>query len=290
MKALYLSGGSVRGAYQIGILKHLILDKKINYDLYIGVSVGAINAAFLAMFIDPVEGIIELEKVWLNITTKDIYTGWNTWKIFNYLKAPWRQSLYNNEPLIKLISKHIDSIRIITSNKKLLIGAYNLNTGKYHLFNEQYKNIQRAVLASGSIPIAFPPTKIGNEYYVDGALKPFVPFKAATLLGINTIDVICTSPKKEPKNYEESPSIVKLGPRIIEIMSDEIMTADLNRAVEINNLIKNGAVIPGKKYININIIRPNKKLVESSLNFEQSVIQPMIQKGYEDAVSLFRNL
>ena len=51
-KALLLSGGGARGAYQVGVLIALssMLNKKtpIPFDILCGTSAGALNAAFLA--------------------------------------------------------------------------------------------------------------------------------------------------------------------------------------------------------------------------------------------------
>jgi len=102
-------------------------------------------------------------------------------------------------------------------------------------------------------------------------------------LGADAIDVIITSPVKDLSEFTNNPNIIKLGPRIIDIMSEEIMLNDLSRALEINKLIKSGVKIPNRRYIDIRIFRPDHTLVESSLDFEQEFIGPMIEKGYADA-------
>ncbi len=50
MRALVLSGGGAKGAYEVGALKYLLLDKETQYDIICGVSVGALNASFLSMY------------------------------------------------------------------------------------------------------------------------------------------------------------------------------------------------------------------------------------------------
>ena len=68
MRALVLSGGAAKGAYQVGALKYLLGELELKYDAVCGTSVGAINAAFLAMFEHGKEKecIESLEKLWKN--------------------------------------------------------------------------------------------------------------------------------------------------------------------------------------------------------------------------------
>ena len=292
MRALVLSGGASKGAYQAGALKHLLGDLGIQYDAVCGTSVGAINGAYLAMFPHGQEKkcIENLEKLWRTLTNSHIYVNWLDWpkpfSYIGYIAALWKPSLYNSQPLMDLVNKYYDQEKIRASGKKLRISAVSLNTGEFRMFSENYEDVVGAVLASSSFPGAFCPIKLENQLWTDGGVREITPLKSAIELGVDSIDVIVTSPRKELSDFTNDPNMLKLGPRIIDIMSEEIMINDLERALEINNLIKNGTVIPNKKYIDIRIIRPDRELVKSSLEFEQEFIRPMIDKGYEDAKKL----
>ncbi len=76
-KALVLSGGGARGAYQAGVVKYL---EEIQWkpDIICGTSVGAINASAIGSGMDS-KKLIEL---WLNLDKKKImrYSIWNTIK------------------------------------------------------------------------------------------------------------------------------------------------------------------------------------------------------------------
>ena len=52
MKALVLSGGGVHGAFQVGVLKQLAkkYPQNFKYQIYSGISVGALNASWLAQY------------------------------------------------------------------------------------------------------------------------------------------------------------------------------------------------------------------------------------------------
>ncbi len=289
MRALVLSGGAAKGAYQVGALKHLMGDLKIQYDILCGISVGAINNGWLAMFGhgQEQECIDGLEEMWRELKTSDIYVNWVDWpKPFSYLgyiKALWKPSIYNSAPLMELIRTKYNSERMRASGKSLRVGAVSLNTGEYRIFDESFENMTEAILASSSFPGAFLPIKIDGQLWTDGGVKEVTPLKSAISLGTTAIDVIITSPEKDLSDFTDNPNIIKLGPRIVDIMSEEIMLNDLARAMEINKLIKDGASIPNKKYLDIRIFRPDETLVESSLVFEQEFIRPMIKKGYQDA-------
>src|SRR5688572_6797860 len=80
-KAIYLSGGGARGAYQAGVLKaigHILQTKKLPFNVITGVSVGSINAAVLAEYADDFPGGLEkLESIWGDIHCQQIYKASN---------------------------------------------------------------------------------------------------------------------------------------------------------------------------------------------------------------------
>ena len=66
VRALVLSGGGARGAYEAGAAKALLESE--SYDVIVGSSVGAINAAFAAQ-----DRIRELERLWRRIATNSAF-------------------------------------------------------------------------------------------------------------------------------------------------------------------------------------------------------------------------
>lgn len=288
MRALVLSGGASKGAYQVGVLKHTMGDLKIQYDAICGISVGAINGGWLSMYPhgQEVECIENLEGIWRTLKTSSIYTNWINlpwpFSYLNYVAAIWKSSIYNSAPLIKLIHEQFDPEKMRASGKKLKVGAVSLNSGEYKLFDETFENMTDAILASSSFPAAFIPIEIDGQLWTDGGVRQITPLKSAIALGYDSIDVIITSTDNGMSEFHGT-SLVKIGPRIIDIMSEEIMLNDLSRALELNELIKNGAQIPGKRYIDIRIFRPEESLPGSSLEFDQESISKKIDIGYADA-------
>ena len=69
MRALVLSGGGAKGAYEAGLISTLIHEYHEDFDIICGTSIGAINAAFLAQ-----EKVDELTTMWQTIENRNIVT------------------------------------------------------------------------------------------------------------------------------------------------------------------------------------------------------------------------
>jgi NTE family protein len=67
MRGLVLEGGGARGAYQIGVVKALF-EHGLDFDGYVGTSIGSINAAMLAQ--GDFDKALEL---WKSISMEQIF-------------------------------------------------------------------------------------------------------------------------------------------------------------------------------------------------------------------------
>ena len=79
-RAVILSGGGARGAYEAGVLRYVFgtLPERLGYrpriDLYCGTSVGAVHACFLAAYADAMPGAIEeLSEIWARMSFDRVY-------------------------------------------------------------------------------------------------------------------------------------------------------------------------------------------------------------------------
>lgn len=77
--ALVLAGGAARGAYEVGVVKHIIeevgrsLGREVPLDILCGTSVGALNACALAAFADDPRGrAARIVKVWEDLAVEDL--------------------------------------------------------------------------------------------------------------------------------------------------------------------------------------------------------------------------
>ena len=91
-RALVLSGGGAKGAYQVGALKKWLLEDKLDYDILCGVSVRAINVAFLsqAKLGEIADGYHRLVDLWASVDNSKIY---KKWRPLGYLESFWKDSI-----------------------------------------------------------------------------------------------------------------------------------------------------------------------------------------------------
>lgn len=284
MKALVHSGGAAKGAWACGIIQYLLGDLKINYDIYTGTSVGAINTAFLAMFKsgEEEEAAQLLRDWWMKLDNSKIYQSWPFW---GRLAIAWRKSFYDSSPLHKLIRGNVNLEKIRSSGKKISVGALNLHTGKYMLFDQDSDNFIDAVLASSAFPATLAPVKINNDLFIDGGMKTISPIKAAIEMGATEIDVITTSPDVRDKKFISNPNIIDIIRRAFDVATDKILSNDIELAIMYNRLAEAG--LTNKVPIKLRILKPHYNLLDNVLDFNPDKIKEMIEKGYADAKSRY---
>lgn len=279
MRALVLSGGGSKGAYEVGVVSHLMGTLKRHYDIFCGVSVGAINCAVLAQFPtgEEAKAASELAGLWDTLGDSGVYKSWFGW----HLAALWKPSLYNSAPLQEIVRDEIKPWRIATSGKKLRVGAVDLMTGVYHTFTEQYSDVHNAVLASSAFPGMLTPIKFEGTSWTDGGVRSNTPIKTAIELGATAIDIVMCSPKTLP-TFTADLKTLDIAIRAIDILTDTVNSYDLDKALLYNRLIKAGAE-KIKREVEIHIIRPEFELTKDLLNFDRKVLKAMQEAGVSDA-------
>lgn len=280
MRALVLSGGAVHGAYQLGALKYLVNDLNLQYDILCGVSVGALNCAFLSLFPKTQEkqAVDNLDSIWQNLNNAKIYKNWFPLSVIEGL---WKDSIYNSQPLIDLVSSTLNLQTIRQSNRQITVGAVNMATGDYKVFTQNDDSFIQGVLASSSYPMGLKPISINNQKYTDGGVKHIVPLQEAIDAGATDIDIIVCGPPQTTDQFSDVDT-VSFGLRCFDFMTDQMTQSDLKVAQLYNQLVQVNA-IQNKRYLNIQTIRPTKTLEISSLNFDNSTIKQMIEQGYNEA-------
>jgi len=283
MRALVMSGGGVKGAYQVGVLYNLLFNRQYHYDILCGVSVGALNASFLSQYGkgDEKASYCDLLNLWHSIDDSKIYKHWF---LIRELAGIFKPSLYNSKPLMKLIRNRLNTDLVQGSGKKLRVGAVSLNSGKYALFDENNPNLVDGVIASSAFPTFLTPIKINGELWTDGGVRTITPISAAIDAGATHIDVIITSPSEPSCDFPEKANAIDVTMRSIDLMSEEIIADDIRMTSMVNRALRNGANIPGKKIITFNIFRPKKILIKNSLNFDPKEIRRMIDLGMVDSL------
>ena len=160
LNQLSFSGGGSFGAVEIGILKRLQELENRKYDLYTGISAGALNAGYLSYYKDLNLGIKSAELLYSNIRTKMIYDLFPNTGV----------SIFNTDPLRKTLANIVQTMPNVPAIHTL-IGATNLYSGKLDIYSFEDQSDEDKVglmMSSSAIPGMFPPIKFKDQLYADG--------------------------------------------------------------------------------------------------------------------------
>lgn len=292
--ALVESGGGAKGRYQLGACRRLFGELGIRYHIRTGVSVGALNASYKAMFPDGKEreAYEGLKAMWDKIDDAAVFKKWAFW---GEMAALWKPSLYDSTPLQKLVRSQLDPAKIRAAGHELRVGAVSLETGEYRVFDQHYTDLPGAVLASAAFPAMLTPVKLGNQLWTDGGVRTVTPIKAAIDLGATNIDVILCAPESAEALRFDNPTTLKIAERSIDLMSDQIIADDLAVVENVNRTLltlrrarEGGVLVPlpwagSKRVIHVRVIRPDHVLLHNSLDFDPVKGADLERCGYEDA-------
>ena len=294
--ALVLSGGSVRAAAHVGVLKALE-EYALEPDVVVGTSGGSIVAALYATGLDA----RELEKLFLEYTRakgKIMDLNWQG-AILALLTLDYKRitGIVRGVALEEIIAQSLPIQRFEDLKKcQLLIPAVNLNSGQQTVFCD-YKTLKltldqegkyagypvrndltiaQAVRASISIPGMFVPAEFSDDdspdCYVDGALRDGYPVNIAIRLGKATrvlgVNLGYAGMRRD--------NVVQDGP--LEIFSQSL---DIIMRAQYRDRLQDRALV-GSRIMTIN------PLIYDIGTFEVEYIPQMIARGYEVAARLFR--
>ncbi len=237
---LCLSGGGVKGAAHIGVLKALE-EEKIKIDYISGTSSGSIIATLYAIGYKPEEIyniFIQYCKKIKYIDTKNIIK-----LIFGLIfnQKIIIEGLSEGKAIEKLMKK-VCNEKNITNIKEikfpLLIPSVDLYNGTVYIFSSQknrstYSNnieyiydmdISKAVRASCSYPGVFSPCKYNNTKLIDGGIRENIPWKETKINGADkVISVVFETNIENKKNN----NIIDVISNSIDLLSYELSNYEL---------------------------------------------------------------
>ncbi len=275
--ALVLPGGGARGAFQVGVLKavaELLPRGAPNpFPVISGTSAGAVNSVVLASRARHFRSAVaELENVWGHFRCHHVYKTDNLtmlksslqW-LLSIVSGGWivdaPRSLLDNAPLRSLLNSNVHFPRIEDSLSDGYVDAVAVTAAGYDSARstsffeavaeqrswERTRRIGRRcelnldhVMASIAVPMVFPPVRIGNEFFGDGAMRQATPLSPAVHLGADRILVIGIRDEtgdQTPDSGPEAPSFAQIAGYMLDTLFMDGLYSDLERITRINQLI-----------------------------------------------------
>ena len=283
--ALVLPGGGARGAFQVGVLKAVaeLMPRNSSNPFHIisGTSAGAVNSVVLASRAHRLRSAVaELEQVWGNFRCHHVYKTdhltmlksslhWLSSIVLGGFLVGTPRSLLDNAPLRELLGKNVRFPRIQDAIEAghleaLAVTAAGYSSARSTTFFEAHASLegwQRTrrlgertdlnldhVMASIAVPMIFPPVRIGDEYFGDGAMRQATPLSPAVHLGANRILVIGIRDETggRPDNAPASgpPSFAQIAGYMLDTLFMDGLYSDLERITRVNELIDG---VPGEE-------------------------------------------
>jgi len=226
---LVLSGGGMRGAYEVGIVAGIMeaLDPEPGsgpvFQIFAGTSVGAINATYLASNASHADhGAERLAEVWESLRLEDHARV----RPFGLARLPDALARFRAKPgesiggslldsrgIEVLVRRTIDWERLhrnidTGTIDAVMVAALHVVSGRTTMFTERGPNCHMQatrderrttsferitadhVLASAAIPLLFPTRRIGEHYYCDGGLRFNTPISPAIRAGAERLVIV----------------------------------------------------------------------------------------------------
>ena len=282
-KILVLAGGSVKGAFQAGVMKAM-MERGYQPDAVYGVSVGSLNAAY---FVNQL-GMQALTGGPISFTdaSQDLWDFWETritspkslskpFNIFQLGLSALRKKfkgLVDTQPLRNLLKEVLSIRNLHASPIDLKIGAVNIIDGTMYYVDTSEEYFLDYLMASSAVPILMPVVKINGETrrsFLDGGLRDVSPIKKAVDDGANHIVCISCHMESIEGGHFDSGDLLALVDRVMDIAVNEILNADIKEVMISNTTI------------DIQSIRPPQPLTIDIQNFNKMDIRRMLELGYQ---------
>jgi NTE family protein len=278
---LVLSGGGARAAYQAGVLAAIMRmlppGAPSPFRIICGTSAGALNAALLAAHADDFQvGVRRIIDTWASLRASSVHctdpavvargvARW-VWALVGGSSRGRAPSLLDNSPLRELVQRLVDfsAVRSAIRNghlDALCVTASSYDRGRSVSFFEgharlrPWSRVRRAgvratlgpehLLASSALPLIYPPERIGDEHFGDGAMQQLAPLSPALQLGADRVLVVGVVQAADPlaigADAPSHPSFSQIGDHLLDAVFTETLEMDLERLRRVNETL---ALIP----------------------------------------------
>jgi predicted patatin/cPLA2 family phospholipase len=263
MKALIISVGGLRGAYDAGVATALLrkLGPKYFDSIYMS-SVGSFTGTFFAANQADV-----IEETWRNRVHGK--------QLINYSNILKGKNILNTEYLIDLFSQgkcKLNLENLFSSGIKLNYIVENVKNESVEYLQPKQDNIFTIMRAATAVPLAHKPVKLNGETYIDGGSLDPLPIRKAIDDGYNEITIIYN---KSIKFYNRKPQ------KYVAAFFGLFATPQMKRMLRLSRReLKIDEYI--MKTHNIKVIRPEVAVPFLLFNTNKKVINRLFDLGLVD--------
>ncbi|KKN88894.1 hypothetical protein LCGC14_0245010 [marine sediment metagenome] len=271
MKALVMSGGGAKMWYCAGAMAGLKKEGHA-FDYVYGTSTGAV-ATLLWMQGNPQRAWDLADK----IGPDDFFK--QPKKITKLKRIIQARNLVDNTPMLPTLQKLFPRHTLDFSFKSYAV-ATNILTQRRKVFELSRKDpdIYRYVVASGAIPVLFPPVKFNDDLVcVDGGAIDNALLAPAISAGCDEITLILLSQKT---TYKCNPDDLF---DVINSLTDGTLASS---AIKDLKLCAARNHVPGFKKIKVNLIRPRTAVPVELLNWTPEQAREAFDMGYTNSLDM----
>ena len=266
-------GGGFRGIYAVGILDYC-LDKKIKFDLGIGVSAGSAN---LISYAAGQRG--RNHRFYTEYGLRKQYAGMRNF----ILKKSYVDMDYVYGTLSNADGEYPLNYPAFRDNPMdFYVVATDAVTGRAKYFDkgDVRQDDYSIMKASSAIPFVCRPYEVRGRAYYDGALGDPVPIRKAFELGCDRVVLILTRPEhilRDPKRDEKlAARIRRKYPNAADRLCGRAQLYNESVAWA-QEYVKQGKVL---------IVAPDDTCGVSTLSRNKDALQQLYEKGYKDGAKI----
>ena len=242
-KALVISGGGSKGAFAVGVYKHLVENFALDFDVLVGTSTGALIVPLAALGKTDL-----LEELYTTQKTEDIVIKDNIGNRLN------KDAIFEVTPLWDTINKYYTDAfydELIESGKEIFLNTTCLQTEELVVFTTVQEPIpskyyevrrlvnaehfRRAVLASACQPVFMTPVKVNKQVpgepfpdhqFVDGGVREYAGVQMAIDNDAKEIFTILLA-SDQPAEAPEFKTLFPILEQTISIFTTDVSKNDL---------------------------------------------------------------
>jgi NTE family protein len=230
-----LGGGGARGALQVGALRAL-LEARITPDMLVGTSIGAVNAAYLALWGSNLDAVERMERAWQSAATARLLDPHLSRLTLRALLG--RPSERTRQRIGEFfVSEGLtQELRFsqMTRPRLALVGA-NLESGEPVVYGQDPAQfVLDGLFASIALPPWFAPIENDGQFIVDGGALSNLPIQPALAMGATEIIALDL----------DDPNAISGSDRVFYHRVDQLVFALSRRHVQLETALAEARGVP----------------------------------------------